>query len=294
MFWTDTKANITDTGPFIYEGGTRVTVRRLDLMDPVSGGNKWFKLKYNLVRFHKEGFEELVTFGGAYSNHIAAVARAGKELKFSTTGIIRGEPASITNATLSRAAKDGMQLIFLNREAYRKKDNPTFVQEVLNGKKNYMVIPEGGCNTEGVLGCREIVTSADNQFNHVIVACGTGTTAAGIIASLKAHQQLIGISVLRNGQFIAAAIRNFLQEACLGKIPDNWRIEHEFHFGGYAKSTPELLAFCENFTSRTAIPVEPVYTGKVFYGLEKLIASGGFPSGSEILVIHTGGMQYLL
>lgn len=294
MFWTDSKPDITDTGPFNYDNGIRLTVRRLDLMDPVWGGNKWFKLKYNLDRFKRDGYEELITFGGAFSNHIAAVARTGKELRFKTTGIIRGEPESKSNTTLSRAEHDGMKLVFVSREAYRQKENPSFLQTLLPEKSNYMILPEGGGNEEGVLGCSEIVNPEDFQFSHVVVACGTGTTAAGIIKSLNSHQQLIGISVLHDGQSIETTIHNYLLHFRPGKIPSNWRIMHEFHSGGYARTTPELRAFCENFTFRTAIPVEPVYTGKVFYGIEKMIADGNFPLGANILAIHTGGLQYLL
>ncbi len=294
MFWTDFKPDITDTGPFNYDNGIRLTVRRLDLMDPVWGGNKWFKLKYNLERFQRQGYEEIITFGGAFSNHIAAVARVGKKLGFRTTGIIRGEPESKSNTTLSRAEHDGMQLVFVSREAYRQKDNPSFLPTLLPGKSNYMILPEGGGNEEGVLGCSEIVNLKDFHFSHVVVACGTGTTAAGIISSLNSNQQLIGVSVLRDGKSIEETINNFLIQSRPGKISSNWQIMHEFHSGGYARTTPELLAFCENFTSRTAVPIESVYTGKMFYGIEKMISAVNFPSGANILAIHTGGLQYLL
>jgi 1-aminocyclopropane-1-carboxylate deaminase len=271
-----------------------LTIRRLDLIDTITGGNKWYKLRYNLERFRSGNYSELVTFGGAYSNHIAAVARACKLAKIPCTGIIRGERAYAENTTLSRAQQDGMQLKFVSRTDYGHKNNLEYIMALFPGLRSGYFVPEGGSNEEGVRGCMEILTETDSQFSHIAVACGTGATASGLIMTLKSHQQLVGFSVLRDQHDLERTIARILHSFDFGDKKVSWHIEHDFHFGGYAKSTPELIRFTENFTARHGIPVEPVYTGKLFFGIDQLINSGFFPPGSNILAIHSGGLQYLL
>lgn len=292
MFSIESKPNITDSGPFVYSNDISLTVRRLDLVDDITGGNKWYKLLFNLIHFKQSGLSSLVTFGGAYSNHIAAVARAGKLEGIQTTGIIRGEARSITNPTLSRAVNDGMKLLFVSRSDYRKKNETQWLMALLPDFKNCMIIPEGGSNADGVKGCMQILTAADAQYSHITLACGTGATAAGLILTLKPHQRLIGINVLKNENSLETSIKNYL-DLFRQPININWNVNHEFHFGGYAKSATELSDFIKYFFFKTGIPTETVYTGKLFYGLEQLIKSNYFSPGSKILAIHTGGLQYL-
>ena len=294
MFSVDDKPILSDSGPFDYGNEISLTIRRLDLTDPVTGGNKWFKLWYNLERFMEGHYSQIVTFGGAFSNHIAAVARAGKQSGIQTTGIIRGEPESGKNITLSRAAADGMRLHYISRSDYRKKEDALFLKNLLPDYNNCFILPEGGSNSEGVIGCARILEEKDKLYSHIVVACGTGATSAGSILSLKKHQQLIGFSVLRDEGFLEQTITYHLNNLRNQNHAGDWHIEHDFHFGGYAKSTPELNIFVQEFSNKTGVPVEPVYTGKLFFGLEHLIKSGQIPSGSKILAIHTGGLQYLL
>jgi 1-aminocyclopropane-1-carboxylate deaminase len=185
-------------------------VRQLGAEEPVTGGNKWYKLKYNLQKAHSLGADTIVTFGGAFSNHIAATARAGKAAGFKTIGIIRGEATSSNNITLARAANDGMQLLFVSREDYRRKNEPHFVENTIGKQSNIYIIPEGGSNEEGVKGCTEILQPGDEQYDIITVCCGTGATAAGIISSMQPHQHLIGFSVLKGASFLDVDIKNML------------------------------------------------------------------------------------
>jgi 1-aminocyclopropane-1-carboxylate deaminase len=280
--------NIQDDGPFLYRDGIRLWIRRLDLIDPVVGGNKIFKLHENLLTARLNGYKHILTFGGAFSNHIAAVARFGKTEGFKTTGIIRGE--QIKNVTLERAADDGMELYFISRTDYRLKVN--FSALLPNDIKEYYIIPEGGANLEGVLGCWNIIQENDNRFDVVALACGTGATAAGIAYGMSAAQQLIGISVLNDKGFLESNINNWFSELKISPLPLIKIFQH-FHFGGYGKSNEILKNFIDDFNSMHNLITEPVYTGKLFFGIHSLIKEGYFKKGSQILAIHTGGLQYL-
>jgi len=270
--------------------GVKLFVRPLGAHEPVTGGNKWYKLKYNLQKAHSLGADTIITFGGAFSNHIAATARAGKSAGFKTIGIIRGEVSSAENITLTRAASDGMHLFFVSRENYRRKIEPGFVEEIIGKANNRYIIPEGGSNAEGVRGCAEILQPGDEQYDIITVCCGTGTTAAGIISSMKPHQRFIGFSVLKGGAFLESAISNMLLSQ--DGLP-RWEINHQYHGGGYAKTTPDLISFCESLYAQTGIRTEPVYTGKMFWGLDDMIRKGKFNAGTKILALHTGGLQYI-
>lgn len=269
--------------------GVRLFVRMLGAEEPVTGGNKWYKLKYNLQKARLLGAETLVTFGGAFSNHIAATARAGKAAGFKTIGIIRGEESSASNITLKRAAADGMELYFVSRESYRQKNEAGFVERITGKRDWILIIPEGGSNELGVKGCTEILETGDERFDIITVCCGTGATAAGIISSMKPHQRMIGFSVLKGANFLESSVESMLLSQ--DGLP-RWEINHQYHGGGYAKSTPELIAFCEEFLSQTGIPVEPVYTGKMFWGLDEMMRNGNFEQEVKILAVHTGGLQH--
>ena len=267
------------------ESQLKVYVLRLDTMHPLVSGNKWYKLKYNIEAFQKSGQEFLVTFGGAYSNHIVATAAAGKESGIQTIGIIRGEELNEHSNPYLRFANDcGMKLIFVSREIYRKAHDSTFpMDELLNNFKPYYILPEGGAGELAVIGCKEIIQEIPVDFSFICCACGTGTTLAGISAGLTTGQKAIGIPVLQ-GSFLEKDILRMN-----GGI-HNFELMHDYHFGGYAKSGAALEEFCETFSVRHHLPVEPVYTGKLFYGIMDLIHKLYFPPSSTLVLVHSGGI----
>jgi 1-aminocyclopropane-1-carboxylate deaminase len=256
------------------------------LIHPFVSGNKFRKLKYNLLQAKTKNKDTLLTFGGAFSNHIAAVAAAGNEQGFKTIGIIRGEELKNgfgDNPTLNFAAECGMQFDFIARDEYSKKTEQNFISQ-LNAKwGDFYLIPEGGTNSFAVLGCEEILNEDDAEFDFICCCVGTGGTIAGIINSAKPHQKIIGFPALR-GDFLKEEIRKFA-------INENWELCPEYHFGGYAKTAPELIDFMNSFFKQTGIPLDPIYTGKMVYGVIDLVAKNYFPEGSKILMIHTGGLQ---
>jgi 1-aminocyclopropane-1-carboxylate deaminase len=273
--------------PFLAERGINLLIKREDLIHEHISGNKWRKLKYNLQEAERQGEKNLLSFGGAYSNHIAALAFAGKELGFSTTGIIRGEPVLPLNPTLSFAVSCGMKLHFVDRGTYREKDSALFIRLLRMQFGDFYLIPEGGANEEGIKGCEEILQDLPFRPDVVCCACGTGTTLAGIIRSLSPGEtRVIGFSALKG----AFSLDKSVAENTRGsRVP--WEIIHEYHFGGYAKVSPELMEFIGAFENRTSVPLEPVYTGKMLYGIYDRISKGFFSRGEKILAIHTGGLQ---
>lgn len=281
---------IIDQGPFEIPGtGVQMTVRRIDLIDEITGGNKWYKLKYNILEAKRLNKNHIITFGGAFSNHIAATASACENEGLNCTGIIRGEPDSIKNITLSRAVASGMKLCFVSRELYRKRNEPEFIDSILKTDGNEFIIPEGGSNNFGMIGCKEILEKKHDHFNVIAVAAGTGTTAAGLLHALGKDQTLQVINVLRDQDSILNFIKSHSPEEKWSQL----NVFSDYHFGGYAKSDAVLDAFCKSFFQQTAIPVEPIYTGKLFYGIYDLAQKGIIPAGTKILAIHTGGLQYL-
>lgn len=261
--------------------GVKLKVKQLCWTDPVLGGNKFFKLKYNLLRAKELGLSHLVTTGGPYSNHLAATARAGNRFGFKTTGIIRGEP--VTNLTLQRASADGMQLVFVSRDRFRERDQPGFDTAILGTDRDWHFIPEGGGNADGIRGCCEILDEHDHLFDHIAVCCGTGTTAMGLASTLLPHQLLLAFSVLKGHQQL---------DRLLGPL-ERVTVIHDYHFGGYAKYDTSLDQFCTTFKDQHGIQIEPVYTGKMFFGLFQMIANGQIKPGASVLALHTGGLQYL-
>lgn len=267
--------------------GVNVFVMREDLTHPIIGGNKFRKLKYNLQKAKAENKTTLVTFGGAWSNHIAATAFAGKESGFKTIGIIRGEKTEPLNLTLKRASENGMQLLFVDRTTYRDKELALNVALKNHNTNDYYTIPEGGSNYEGFKGCREITAEINFDFDYICCPCGTGTTLAGIVTSLKQNQKAIGFSVMKNNFSINDNVNKLLNENISG-----FQVSNAYHFGGYAKSTPELDAFVKCFIEINKIEIEPVYTGKMFFGIYDLIKKGFIKEGETIVALHTGGLQY--
>nr|WP_309756220.1 pyridoxal-phosphate dependent enzyme [Flavobacterium sp.] len=263
-----------------------VAIKREDLIHPFVSGNKFRKLKYNLLEAKKEKQETVLTFGGAFSNHIAAVAYAGKEKGFKTIGIIRGEELQdkITeNPTLLFAQNCGMQFEFISRQAYRSKSETSFLENLKQQFGNFYLIPEGGTNSLAIKGCQEILTPEDAEFDYICCSIGTGGTISGIINSVLPHQKVLGFPALK-GDFLKDEIRNFVHN-------DNWELMNEYHFGGYAKVNPVLIQFINQFYAENKIPLDPIYTGKMVFGVLDLIQKNYFPAGSKILLIHTGGLQ---
>ncbi|EDP97608.1 pyridoxal-phosphate dependent enzyme [Kordia algicida OT-1] len=264
----------------------RLFVKREDVIHPFVSGNKFRKLKYNLAKAKKEKHNTLLTFGGAFSNHIAAVAAAGKLHGFNTIGIIRGEELIHkidSNPTLKFAQKNGMQFKFVTREVYREKTAETFLAQLTDEFGRFYNIPEGGTNALAVQGCAEIITENEQKFDTVCCAVGTGGTIAGICNGAFSHQQILGFPALK-GDFLAAEISKLTNKR-------NWKLITDYHFGGYGKVSDKLVTFINQFKQQTNIPLDPIYTGKMLYGIIDLIKNGHFAKQNRILAIHSGGLQ---
>lgn len=266
--------------------GVPLTIKRLDQIHPQISGNKFFKLKYNFQEAQQQGFKSVLTFGGAYSNHIAATAFAAHQFGFNSVGIIRGEELKDRplNHTLKTAQALGMQLHFISRTAYREKDQPEFLQTLSQQFPSHYVIPEGGTNQLAIQGCKEILTEQDQlHFDVICCAVGTGGTMTGLIEASHSHQTVIGFSALK-GDFLTEEVRQKIQKS-------NWYITDDFCCGGYAKTTPSLLEFMTWFEQQYQIPLEQVYTAKMLYGVFQWIEQANFKANQRILLIHTGGLQ---
>ncbi|EHQ29854.1 1-aminocyclopropane-1-carboxylate deaminase/D-cysteine desulfhydrase [Mucilaginibacter paludis] len=273
--------------PVFTERDLHVFIKRDDLIHPLISGNKWRKLKYVLKKAFEQNKNHLVTFGGAYSNHLLATAAAAALFGFKATGIVRGE--EVDNSHLFLCRLHGMKLIFTDRESYRHK--PDLFNRHFGNDEQAFFIDEGGASAEGALGCSELLDELIQPYDDIFCACGTGTTAAGILNGIGKHQlntHLHAIPVFKNGAFIATEMERYLT------YPLPYSLHTEYHFGGYAKTTPELIQFIERFVASTGILIEPVYTGKMMYSLVDLAAKGHFKPGSHILAIHTGGILGLL
>lgn len=276
--------------PLIQEHELTLWVKREDLLHPHISGNKWRKLKYNLQEAKALGKETIATFGGAYSNHIAATAAAGAEFGFKTIGIIRGEAHLPLNPTLQFATEQGMELHYISRELYRHKNEPDFLAELTDKLNQPYLVPEGGTNQLAVKGCTEILDDIDVDYDVICCASGTGGTIAGLIAGLAGEKQVLGFPALKGGDFLKDEIAQLVYSYS-GENYSNWQLITEYHFGGYARVKPELLEFMHRFQEQHHIPLEPVYTGKMFFGLFDLISKGYFSKGFRIIAIHTGGLQ---
>ncbi|QEE48134.1 1-aminocyclopropane-1-carboxylate deaminase/D-cysteine desulfhydrase [Flavobacterium alkalisoli] len=268
-----------------FPNNINLAIKREDLLHPHISGNKFRKLKYNVLEAKRQNADSLLTFGGAYSNHIAATAAAGKEYGLKTIGVIRGEELADkikSNPTLSFAKDCGMEFVFVSREDYRKKTEEEFIGKLREELGDFYLVPEGGTNQLAVKGCEEILTDGDEAFDYIACAVGTGGTISGIINTSKPHQKVLGFPALKAD--LSFDIAKFAQQ-------DNWALITDYHFGGYAKVNEELVAFINDFYAKTSIPLDPVYTGKAVFGVIDLIERGYFPDGSRVLMIHTGGLQ---
>ncbi|MYT75867.1 MULTISPECIES: pyridoxal-phosphate dependent enzyme [unclassified Streptomyces] len=267
--------------------GVRVLLKRDDLIHPDLIGNKWRKLASNL---EAAGDRPLVTFGGAYSNHLRATAAAGRLLGIPTTGIVRGDELAgrPLNPSLTRCAEDGMRLRFVDRSTYRRKDDPATLTALLEAAdaQDAYVVPEGGSNALAVRGCVALGRELRGRADVVAVPCGTGGTLAGLAAGLSGDQRALGVAVLKGG-FLTAEVRA-LQEAAFGGVRGDWQVADGFHFGGYARVPAELRAFADDFGQRHGLAVEHLYVAKMLHALVELARSGAFPAGTTIAAVVTG------
>ncbi|WP_107419916.1 1-aminocyclopropane-1-carboxylate deaminase/D-cysteine desulfhydrase, partial [Streptomyces carpinensis] len=267
--------------------GLRLLLKRDDLIHPELIGNKWRKLAPNL---RAATGRTIVTFGGAYSNHLRATAAAGRLLGLRTVGVVRGHELAgrPLNPSLARCAADGMRLHFVDRTTYRRKAEPGTLAALLRavGAEEAHVVPEGGSNALAVRGCRALGKELGDRADVVAVACGTGGTLAGLAAGLPPGRRALGIPVLKGG-FLSADVQA-LQEQAFGARRGTWALDDRFHFGGYARTTPELDTFAEDFTRRHGVPVERLYVAKLLYGLVTLAGEGAFARGTTIAAVVTG------
>lgn len=267
--------------------GVRLLLKRDDLIHPELIGNKWRKLAPNLTA---AAGRSVVTFGGAYSNHLRATAAAGRLLGLATVGVVRGQELAgrPLNPSLARCAADGMRLHFVDRSAYRRKAEPDTLARVLRAAdaEHAYVVPEGGSNTEAVRGCRALGEELRGRADVVALACGTGGTLAGLAAGLAPGQRALGVPVLKGG-FLTADIES-LQQAAFGGRRGDWWLDDRFHFGGYARVPDTLDAFAEDFERRHGVPVERLYVAKLLYGLVALTEEGAFAPGTTVVAVVTG------
>ncbi len=273
------------------EKSIKLSIKREDLIHPLVSGNKWRKLKYNLQAAHQERVDTILTFGGAYSNHIYATAAAAKEAGFKSIGIVRGEELQNKplNKTLQFASANGMRLKFVSRKIYREKAEKGFVNQLRQEFGKFYLIPEGGTNALAIKGCEEILNEETKKFDVISSSAGTGGTLSGLISSSQKNQTILGFSALK-GDFLVNEIYSWLYQY-RGKEFSNWKLNTDYHFGGYAKSTLELLEFIDDFEDQHQIPLEPIYTGKMMFGLFDLISRDHFKKWTQLLAIHTGGLQ---
>ena len=265
---------------------SQVSIKPEYLIHPTVSGNKFRKLKYNLEKVQLENYKGILTFGGAFSNHIAATASAGQELNIPTVGIIRGEELVTqieSNPTLRYSKSCGMHLEFVSRSSYNKKTDPAYLLQLLETFKDYYILPEGGTNALAIKGCEEILTVKDQSFDIICCAVGTGGTIAGVINGSLLTQKIIGFPALK-GEFLKEDICKFATQS-------NWELWGDYHFGGYAKVDSKLIKYMNDFKLIYNIPLDPVYTAKMMYGIFEGIRSGEIPQTAKVLAIHTGGLQ---
>ncbi len=284
------------TPPLLHEitvlNGIRLLLWRDDLLHPDLPGNKARKLKYNLLEAKRLGHGRLLTFGGAYSNHLAAVATVGRLFGFETVGLVRGEPTAPLNPTLARCAADGMALHYLDRTAYRRRADPDFQAELLAQHGPAYLLPEGGTNALALPGVAEIIAEIRQHtaFDTLAVAAGTGGTLAGLLCGLAGEAHVAAVPALKNAAFLRADV-DALTQAATGRVFDNYTLHLDYHCGGYAKLPPPLRSFIAGFEAQHGVLLDPIYTGKLLFGVLDLMEKGHFAAGSTVVAIHTGGLQ---
>ncbi len=280
--------------PVASEKGVRLLVKREDLNHPTVSGNKWWKLKYNLIEAARQKKISLLTFGGAFSNHIYAVAAAAKELGLSSIGVIRGEEVNPLNPTLTFAQSMGMRFHFVSRETYRQKNDRAFTDSLREKFGDFFLIPEGGTNSLAVKGAAEFADKLKPvRFDRLFVPIGTAGTFAGLIAGFKGDRFLTGVPVLKLGDNLTKEVTALVQTAGYDG-QNNWDLLRGYEFGGYAKTTDRLIDFIREMKYQHNLILDHVYTGKMLFGIASEIRAGSFSRGTTIIAIHTGGLQAAL
>ena len=274
--------------PLLTRYDVELWCKRDDLIHPAISGNKWRKLKYHLLHAREHGKQHLLSFGGAYSNHIHALAAAGYQTGLRTTGIIRGEADAVSNTTLRDARRWGMDLVFVDRQSYRRRQDPDWLAQF--DAPDTLIVPEGGSSPLAIPGVAELVGEVPFSPDLWVLPCASGGTLAGLIAGKRDREQILAIAVLKGGDFITDEVCRLHPAAA--SIP-GWRIALDHHDGGYAKFSPELWQWVQDFSADTGLPLEPIYSGKAMWGLFRELAAGHIAPGSKIVFIHTGGMQGL-
>jgi 1-aminocyclopropane-1-carboxylate deaminase len=270
--------------------GVRLLLKRDDLIHPRLPGNKWRKLKYNLVAAAEQKHDRLLTFGGAYSNHVRATAAAGAIFGFETVGVIRGEPHAPLNPVLAGAQADGMRLTYLDRATYRAKRSPLMLERLRAEWGRFYLLPEGGSNGAAARGCTEIGAELASQVPEADLVCcpaGTGGTLAGLAAGLAPRARALGFAVLKGAGFLIEDVESLQREA-FGAVTANWSLELGFHFGGYARSDPELDRFAADFAARHGLELDRTYVARMLFGVFTMVADGRIPAGSTVVAVITG------
>jgi len=269
--------------PIVKQKKVRLFIKRIDKVHPFVSGNKWYKLKYNLIKAKEKSFKTLLTFGGAYSNHIVATACAAQENGFQSIGIIRGDKHLPLNPTLSFAIKNGMELHYISRGDYRQKNTSEFLDKLIAQFGDFYLLPKGGTNDLAIKGTAEILDANDTQ-DYICCAVGTGGTIAGIINASDDKQKIIGFPAIKSSDTLQKEIESWTNK-------QNWKLINDYVCGGYAKVNKELVSFIHQFNLAHNIPLDAVYTGKMMFGILNLIEQDYFQKGISILAIHTGGLQ---
>ncbi len=275
----------------------KIDCLRLDKIHPFVSGNKWYKLKYSILHGYQAGKNQFLSFGGAHSNHLHALAYAGKHLNISTIGIVRGEPVESLSATLQDCQSWGMTLHWLSREAYRKMTAIGETQQsnyaaLMSQYPDAWIIPEGGAGEDGVLGVEMLFNALHHQglidYDYIVCPVGSGTTLAGIVRARVGRAQCLGFSALKGAYDLEQRIEKQLKDA---RHLNEWTLSHDYHFGGFAKMNERLKAFISDIYAQHGLLLDPVYTGKMLYGVAEFIHQGRIPAGSKVLLLHTGGLQ---
>ena len=284
QFFDSSKSSINQSLDLI--DGHSIIIKREDLLHPVISGNKFRKLKYIFQDVIEKKIPLVITFGGPFSNHLAATASAGKALGVATIGIVRGaewENQISNSTTLSYCMQQGMQLYCISRVAYTQKENAGEVQKILSKYQQFKLIPEGGTEPLAIKGCTEILNEKDNDFDTICTSVGTGGTLAGLIQAAGSNQKVIGFNALKNPE-VEKVIRSHTKS-------DHWEINNQYSFGGYAKINLELIHFMNAFYQQYQIPLDPIYTGKMLFAIFDLVKAQRWKWGKRILIIHTGALQ---
>jgi len=272
---------------------SNVALLRLDTGGGLAPGNKQFKLRANLAAARRLGINRLVSFGGAWSNHLHALAAVGAELGFATVGIVRGADQGAESATLADARRWGMQIVRVSREEYRRRHDADYLEQLQQEYAPCLVIPEGGANTEGARGCMDIaglIRTAAPAMRHILVPVGTATTLAGLVAGLDSGYEVTGVAALKGATDLEQRTGQLLERMAAGDCA-RWQILHAYHCGGFARVSSDLREFIQAFEAVHAVALDPVYTGKMLYAVHQRLRSGEYAATAPLLAVHTGGLQ---